>query len=187
MGVIRHIEEALKPRTKQYSPRRSYFYVCEAGRTPYEIFKDLSLGKSFSTRMLRALDNGRHVHNRLRGYLQSQGVVKAMEVEVKTKLFRGRADAIVYEDGSLAVLEIKSIRKQDFEKLTKFVPWMVYAQVQLYMNYLNIDKALVLFECKDDQRLKEYVLKRKPKTAREIIDKFSKLKTKLVEDGVMGG
>ena len=187
MGVIRHIEDALKPRTKQYSPKRSYFFVGEAGKKPYDLFKDLALGRTFSTRMLRAMDNGKHAHNRLRGYLQSRGVVKAVEVKIMTKLFRGRADAIVYEDGTLAVLEIKTVKKEDFEKLNRFVPWPVYAQTQLYMNFLNIDKALVLFECKDDQRLKEYCLKRRQKTARELILQFSKLKAKFVEEGVMSG
>jgi hypothetical protein len=118
-------------------------------------------------------------------YLYNIGVVKATEVQIKTGLFRGRADAILFNDGKLAVLEIKSVNKGEFGKLKKFASWQAYAQLQMYLHCLNIEDGIILVECKDDQRLKEFHIRRKPRIAREQIRQFAKLKTKLVEAGVM--
>jgi hypothetical protein len=53
------------------------------------------------------------------------------------------------------------------------------------MHFLKIDKGIILVECKDDQRLKAFHIRRKPRIAREQIRYFSKLKKKFVEAGVM--
>lgn len=184
MKVVPLILKTLKER-KREKKRRSYFYVSEAGKTPYEIFKALLGYQHISPRMQRVFDNGVAVHERIMAYLEKQGVVKAKEVKIRNKLFHGRADAIIYSDGRVAVLEVKSMNRDDFEKLRRFCDRKTYLQVQLYMHFLKIDEGIILVECKNDQRLKELQIKRKPRTARQLIKNFSRLKKRFVEAGVM--
>ena len=58
-------------------------------------------------------------------------------------------------------------------------------QLQLYMHFLRINDGIIVVECKDDQRLKEFDIKRKPRVAWEQIRYFSKLKSQFVKAGVM--
>jgi hypothetical protein len=54
---------------QSHCPQRSYFHVSEAGMTPYEAFKSITMPESHTPRMKRALHNGRDVHRRIRQYL----------------------------------------------------------------------------------------------------------------------
>jgi len=186
MKVIHIINKALeKKHPKTAKKKRSYFYISEAGKTPFEIFKSMNRYSYISPRIQRVFDNGNDVHDRIRSYLQKQGVVRGIEVKIKTGLLHGRADAIIFSDGRIAVLEIKSIKKEGFQKLKKYGTRKAYLQTQLYMHFLKIDNGVILFECKDDQRLKEFYIKRKPRVAQEQITYFSKLKNKFAGSGVM--
>ena len=184
MRVINIINKSLEHKGKKVSPKRGYFFISEAGKTPYEIFKSMNK-KHISPRMQRVFDNGNDVHDRIRKYLRKQGVIRGIEVRIKTILLHGRADAIIYADGKIAVLEIKSIKKDRFEKLKKYGTRKAYLQTQLYMHFLKINNGTILFECKDDQRLKEFQIKRKPRVAKEQIEYFSRLKNKFIKCGVM--
>jgi hypothetical protein len=185
MKVIPLILKTLNEKQRREKKNRDYFYISEAGSTPYEIFKALLGREGITDRKQRIFDNGNDVHDRIRGYLEKQGVVKAIEVKVGNELFHGRADAILYADGRVAVLEVKSMKKEDFENLKKYGNRRTYLQLQLYLHFLKINDGVILVECKDDQRLKEFHIKRKPAVARELITKFSKLRNKFLQAGVM--
>ena len=186
MTVTQIINRALeKNASKKIRKQRNYFYISEAGRTPFELFKKLTKNSKITPRMQRIFDNGICVHNRIRDYLVRQGVVKGIEVKIKNKLLHGRADAIIFADGKIAVLEIKSMNKACFENLRKYCNRNAYLQTQLYMHFLKIDDGIIIVECKDSQRLKEFHIKRKPRIAKEQINYFSKLKKKFVKSGVM--
>ena len=186
MNVIYLINKGLerKPRKKSM---KSYFYISDVGKTPYEIFKNLNGKAAYTPRQIRIFDNGTDVHNRIRKYLYRQGVVKAEEVYIKNSLFHGRADAILFGNGETAVLEIKSMNDRRFKKLKKFCDRNTYWQLQLYLHFLKIDRGIILVENKNDQRLKQFSIKRKERTARYLIAYFSKLKKKFCEAGVMAG
>jgi len=185
MKVISLINKSLEQKSSHFKRKRSYFYISEAGKTAQELYKSLTESKKLSPRKRRIFDNGRMVHDRLTRYLRKQGVVRSQEVEIKTKLFHGRADAIVYLNGDIAVLEIKSMRKADFDRLERFCPRQAYLQIQLYMHFLKMNEGVVLIECKDDQRLKEFQVRRKERVANETIKHFSRLKERFVKAGVM--
>lgn len=185
MKVIPLINKSLETKTKGIKQKRSWFYISEAGKTPFQIFKSMTGYNYISPRMKRIFHNGNHVHKRIIRYLVNQNVVTGIEVKINTRLLRGRADAIIFSDGKIAVLEVKSIKKEHFEKLREYCDRKVFLQIQLYLHFLKIDDGIILFECKDDQRLKEFHIKRKPRTAKEQFKYFSKLKTKFVKSGVM--
>jgi len=185
MKVIPLINKSLEASNNGRTRKRSYFYISEAGKKPFEIFKNMAGYNYISPRMKRIFDNGNDVHQRIVKYLVKQGVIRGIEVKIKTKLLHGRADAIIFSDGRIAVLEIKTMKKRDFERLKTFCNWKAYVQTQLYMHFLKIDNGIILVECKDDQRLKEFYLKRKPRVARQQISYLSKLKRSFVKAGVM--
>jgi hypothetical protein len=186
MKVIPLINKTLEEKSPRgVKKKRSYFYISEAGKTPFEIFKSMTGYDYVSHRMQRVFDNGNDVHERIIGYLIRQGVVAAREVRMRTRLFRGRADAIIFADGRIAVLEVKSMKKEDFQKLKKYGSRKAYLQLQLYLHFLGIDDGIILVECKDDQRIKEFHIKRKFRVAQELITQFTRLKRKFVEGGVM--
>ncbi len=186
MNVIALINESLESKARKgKKPKRTYFYVSEAGKTAYEIFKKLVTVGFYTPRVRRVLDNGNCVHDRIIGYLEQQGVVKAKNVKMNKWLFHGRADAILSIENKLVVLEVKSMNSNRFENLKKYGERCAYLQLQLYMHFLGIDDGIILVECKDDQRLKEFHIKRKLRVAQEVITKFAKLKKRFVEAGVM--
>ena len=184
MKIIEIINKSLE-HTLKLPKKRSYFYMSDAAKTPYELFRSMAGITQIKPRTRRLFDNGNDVHKRYIRYLEKAGVVKAVETKIQNKLFRGRADAIIDVDGRLAVLEIKSMSSKNFSKLKKYGTRQAYLQLQLYMHYLDIDDGIILVICNDDQRQKQFHIKRKYRVAREIIDKFYKLKYKFVQSGVM--
>ncbi len=130
-------------------------------------------------------------------------MLKTREVRVGDDLFHGFVDAIIQLTGEKPEpLEIKTVNKEDFEKLLKkgMPTWQSYIQIQLYLNYLRkANKGRILFietntledyvmpleEYRQDQRMKEFIVRKNEGIIRQTIQKFRKLKDRLVEDGVM--
>lgn len=184
MKIIQIINNALK-HTLKLPKKRSYFYVSDAAKTPYQLFKSMAGITQINPRTRRLMENGNDVHKRYIRYLEKAGVVKATEVAVRNRLFSGRADAVVFVDGKLCVLEIKSMNSENFSKLKKYGTRQAYLQLQLYMHFLGIDDGIILAICSDDQRMKEFYIRRKYRVAKEIMEKFYKIKQKFVAAGVM--
>ena len=189
---------------KQRKPKpRSYFYITEAGKTPYQIYKGLLLKQTYHPRIKRLMEIGRKTHRRVCKCLEEMGLLKAREVKVGDDLFHGFVDAIThlpYENPE--PLEIKTVGKKDFEKILRrgMPTWRSYIQLQLYMNYLRkANKGKILFiesnaledyvmpleEYRQDQRMKEFIVRKNPKIIRQTIQKFRRLKDVFVKDGVM--
>ena len=65
----------------------------------------------------------------------------------------GRADFLLDYNGTPYIIELKTIKKADFDKL--LAPKKDHAtQIQFYLNILNIERGAVLYECKDNQQIK---------------------------------
>lgn len=203
MKLATLINEHLKKKKPEKPKPRSYFYVTEAARTPYEIYKALLVKQAYPPRIRRLMEVGRKTHKRVCKYLEEMGLLKASEVRVGDDLFHGYVDAITQLPGEKPVpLEIKTVGKKDFEEiLRKGMPtWQSYIQLQLYLNYLRkANKGKILFieantledyvmpleEYRQDQRMKEFTVKKNPRVIRQTIQKFRRLKDKFVEAGVM--
>ncbi len=191
-------------RKKTENPKpRSYFYVSEAGKTPYEVYKGLILKQTCPARIRRLMEIGNTTHKRVCKYLQEMGYLKASEVKIGDGLFHGYVDAITHLPYEKPMpLEIKTVNKKDFEKIlrTGMPTWQSYIQVQLYLNYLRKsntgrilfietntleDYVMPLEDYMPEQRMKEFVVRKNPRVIRRTIEKFRRLKEVFVEDGVM--
>ena len=203
MKLTNLINDHLKKKKTEKRKPRSYFYISEAGKTPYEIYKRLLLKQTCPPKIRRLMEIGQKTHKRISKYLEEMGLLKAREVRVGDDLFHGFVDAIIQLPGeNPEPLEIKTVNKEDFEKLLKkgMPTWQSYIQIQLYLNYLRkANKGRILFietntledyvmpleEYRQDQRTKEFIVRKNEGIIRQTIQKFRKLKDRLVEDGVM--
>lgn len=116
-------------------------------------------GGTLDANVQRIFDVGHSVHVRIQTDLKAAGILEAAEVPVcdpKHRIF-GTADGVLFLHGKRMILEIKSINKDGFERLCR--PDMKHeCQLQLYMNMAGIKEGVVLYECKDNQRAKEYLV-----------------------------
>jgi hypothetical protein len=203
MKLATLINNHLKKKKPEKPKPRSYFYISEAGKTPYEIYKGLLLKQTYPPRIRRLMEIGRKTHKTVCKCLEEMGLLKAREVKVGDDLFHGYVDAIVQLPGEKPVpLEIKTVNKHDFESILKngMPTWKSYIQLQLYLNYLKkANKGRILFieantledhvmpleEYRQDQRTKEFLVRKNPRIINQTIQKFRRLKDRFVEGRVM--
>lgn len=203
MKLATLINDHLKKKKQSKPKPRSYFYITEAGKTPYEVYKGLLLKQKYPPRIRRLMEVGRKTHRRVCRYLEEMGLLKASEVRVGDDLFHGYVDAITHLPGEKPEpLEIKTVGRRDFENIVKrgMPTWKSYIQLQLYLNYLRkAKKGRILFieantledyvmpleEYRQDQRTKEFIVRKNPRVIRQTIQKFRRLKDVFVKDGVM--
>jgi len=198
------LTEHLKKKEQPEKPKaRSYFYVSEAGKTPYQIYKAMLLREKFPPYIRRVMEAGKKTHWLTCKHLGEMGFLKAKDVRVGDDLFHGFVDAIIHLPGEKPEpLEIKTVSKKYYEEIVrKGLPsWQAYVQLQLYMNYLRkVRKGRILFieanvlkdhvipleDYKAGQRMKEFEVWKNPKIIRQTLQKFRKLKETFVKDGVM--
>jgi len=95
----------------------------------------------------------------LQNLLDRMGVLKAREIPLEDTVLRieGHADGIVALGSKDYVLEIKSINEYGFIALRDAKPEHK-EQVNLYMHCLKIPRAFILYENKNRQEWKEYMI-----------------------------
>lgn len=139
---------------------RDYFYVSEAGKCPRAVFYSVKQApkKPMEPRAIRVLAVGDYMHMRLVGVLASMGVLRSAEVDIaKQNLVHGRADAIVSINNELYVVDFKSINSNAFKYLNEPKSEHI-KQVQLYMHFFQIPRAIILYECKDKSEILEFLV-----------------------------
>ncbi len=127
----------------------------------------------FDSCILRIFDNGHAVHRRLQDYLTAIGILKQVEVPVANEEYeiRGHADGIIEINGVTGILEIKGMNSNQF--YSAFEPKEEHLiQVNVYMFCLDIPRACLLYECKDDQHLKEFYIKQDRAVLGPILEKI---------------
>lgn len=156
---------------------RTHFYITDAGKCPRSVwfaFKKFPK-KERDARVMRIFEHGDYTHMRIMSALFSIGAVKAIEVALQNELLHGRADGIVTVNNEPYVLELKSINSFGFKKLEQPKKEHV-KQLMLYLHYFNIQKGIFLYENKDNQDLKEYMIEYDKQTAEQLISEMQTLK-----------
>ncbi len=166
------------------SRERAYFYVSDVGKCPralYFHFKDVPRERP-DPRVLRIFDEGEYTHRRLLSVLYSLGIVQASEVRTPPDdLIHGRTDAIVTLNEKPYIVEFKSSAGYKFTKLKE--PRQDHVdQTQLYMHYFNIPRAILLYENKNTQHLKEFELEYDEERVEDLIKGFEFLRGQIEKD-----
>ena len=109
----------------------------------------------------RIFDNGGYLEERMDEYFTKLDIVDDREKVVKLDEppISGRVDFILRhgEFGQVA-LELKSINARGFGALNKGPKPEHVIQLQIYLNLLPMEKGVILYENKNDQQLKSFVL-----------------------------
>ena len=135
-------------------------------------------------RSSRVMHNGDFVHARLAEVLQKVGVLKEEDVEVslpENDIVRGRVDAIIEVDGEKLVVDFKSMNSFQFKTLESPSPDHV-KQVMLYLHFLSLKKALLVYECKNTQELKEFEVLYDDNVVNQSLAYFYRLKSQINQD-----
>lgn len=82
---------------------------------------------------------------------------KEVPIQDDEIMMRGHADGIVVLEGQEYLLEIKSINDNGFKNLTEAMEHH-RVQANLYMKNRGLKAVIFLYECKNDQNLKEYIV-----------------------------
>lgn len=89
---------------------------------------------------------------------------------IESKKISGYTDGLLVRSGSRVVLELKSIKEQNFSALVGPQPDH-NEQVQLYIEGFKADYAIVQYESKNSQDIKEYVVDRDEVKIKELLDR----------------
>jgi len=139
----------------------------------YRIYFDGDADRSFPPRVLRIFDNGHCVHRRIQKYLAEVGILKQTEVPVENEEYNivGTCDGIIEIGSKQGVLEIKSMNSTQFYSTYQPKPEHLI-QINVYMFCLGIPRGCLLYECKNDQELKEFYLKQDNVILMPILEKI---------------
>ena len=132
-------------------------------------------------RIQRIFDNGNKVHNRyLRHYIDRMPAIEVIAVEEnvidESYWLKGSPDALIMDKVTKIkyVFELKSIKGEDFARLLQPMP-VHEVQVRIYMHLTKIDQAIVLYENKNTQETKEFVLKADEVKTKKLLDQCDRI------------
>jgi len=99
------------------------------------------------------------------------------------EIVSGRADAILCLNNENYVLDIKSINSYIFKNMQAPKEENV-CQVQLYMHFFDIKKAILLYVDKDQQDIKEFLVDYDQTLCKSLLDKFYALKDDIEQNKI---
>jgi CRISPR/Cas system-associated exonuclease Cas4 (RecB family) len=173
---------------RQKDREQHHFYITDAGRCPRSIFfKFKNVPREvIEANVLRMFDHGDHIHQMIMKPLLSIRDIHVVASEINIppqELVSGRADAIISNGKEMYVLDIKSMNSMIFKNLAEPKPENL-DQIQLYLHYFKVPKGILLYVNKDNQQLKEFVVKYDKARVNSLIKGLEDLKTKIEKDVV---
>ena len=182
--LIKTINEYLSKRPKTDRPKFC-FHPSSLHKSPrelYYLYLDGDSDQEFEPRILRVFDNGHTVHGRLQEYLHRAGLLIQGEVPVENEEYeiRGHMDGIIEINGVKGVLEIKSMNSNQFCSCFEPRPDHLI-QINVYMFCTGIPRGALLYECKDNQELREFYVKQDHSILNPILEKIRFVQTCLAE------
>ena len=154
------------------------FYITDAGKCPRAVFFKFKNAprEPMDARILRIFERGENIHRSIFNILYRLRLGVVTEIPIPSQeIISGRADAILCIGNQNYVLDIKSINSMLFRKLVEPKEENVF-QVQLYMHFFNITKAILLYIDKDQQEMKEFFVNYDEVLCKGLLDKFYALK-----------
>jgi hypothetical protein len=183
--LVQLIDDYLQHRPKDERSKHC-FHPSSLHKSPRELYYNYLEGdnnQEFDSRLYRIFDNGHDVHARIQRYLKDIGILKKAEISVENAEYeiKGHADGIIEIEGAEGVLEIKSMNANQFYSCYEPKPEHL-TQISAYMFCLNISQGCLLYECKDNQELKEFYVKLDPNILQPILKKIRYVQACLKEE-----
>ena len=131
-------------------------------RYVYLSYNGILPAQSITGNLQRIFDNGNYLEYRINKYFEKLGIARKREVPLKleTPNISGR---------------LKSINTRNFD-LLKVAPKEDHMiQIQIYLNLAAYDHGIVLYENKNDQKLKAFKVDKDPKMWDNILKRLFKI------------
>ncbi|MDP2741695.1 MAG: Dna2/Cas4 domain-containing protein [bacterium] len=162
------------------------FYITDAGKCPRAVFFKFKNAprEAMDARILRIFEHGEHIHRNIFNILYRLRIGVTTEIPIPAQeIISGRADAILCINNENYVLDIKSMNSMIFRNLSQPKEENV-CQIQLYMHYFNIKNGILLYIDKDQQNIKEFVVRYDENLVKSLLDGFYDLKSKIDANNV---
>ena len=157
-----HLKESQRP------ARQGVFYPSALGsdcdRYLYNCFHGLVKQEEISAISRRIFDCGDYLGYRYEKYFKKMGMLLGTELAIKSALppISGRLDFLItHEQYGPSIIELKSINHRGFAALTEPKPEHTI-QLQIYLNLSIYEYGIVLYEDKNDQKIKAFGAKKDP-------------------------
>tara|TARA_R110000824_G_scaffold67689_2_gene175278 strand:+ start:107 stop:781 length:675 start_codon:yes stop_codon:yes gene_type:complete len=157
-----------------------YVWLCYHGKM---------VDQPLPAKLQRIFQNGSFLEERVEVWLKNLNILVDREVSVKQDIppISGRIDFLIkHYDFGLIPIELKSINTAGFAKLRGPKPEH-QTQIQMYLNMGNYDKGTVLYENKNDQKIKTFIVDRDPEQWADILERCFRIQETLVTPEKCGG
>ena len=165
-------------RGKMSPHRGEVFYPSALGSTCdkylYASFNGFLPWEDLDPRVKRIFDTGSSLEDRMTKYFTKMNILIAREQPLKlaSPPISGRLDFIIaHPTKGKAVLELKSINDKGFNELKNSPKQDHFIQLQIYLNLLKQDYGIVLYENKNDQKLKAFKVQRDIKVWETLLER----------------
>lgn len=168
-GEDRHGSEVFHP-SSFGNPCDRYLYLNFHGLLPL---------KKIDAQLRRIFDHGNITEERYSKYFEKMRVVIGREVRARLEdpPIHGRADFHLYfQKYGHVLIELKTINDAGFKKLIESQPGH-RMQLQSYLNILNIDTGIVLYENKNNQAIKAFQIKKSIEDWADILERCKKIQS----------
>ena len=174
--LIKSLEESLGgPQRKN---REGVFYPSMLGsycmRLLYLAYNGLLPEQVIDDNLQRIFDNGNFLEERMATYFTKMDILLDREIEAKsdTPPISGRADFLLkHGDYEQIGLELKSINDRGFAALKNRPKREHTVQLQIYLHILELPYGVVLYENKNNQKLKAFGMLPDPDIWAQIVKK----------------
>ena len=174
--LIKSLEESLGgPQRKN---REGVFYPSMLGsycmRLLYLAYNGLLPEQVIDDNLQRIFDNGSWLEERMASYFTKMDILLDREMEAKSTNppISGRADFLLkHEDYDNICLDITSINDKGFEALNNRPKREHTVQLQIYLHILKLPYGVVLYENKNNQKLKAFGMLPDPEIWAQIVKK----------------
>ena len=164
-----------------YPPREGVFHPStlsnKCDRAVWLIYHGHMPNTPLDANLQRIFQNGNYLEKRVEQWFLNMGILIAREIPVKfaAPVMSGRIDFLIkHSNIGIIPIELKSINTSGFGKLTK--PKDEHQlQLQMYLNMGEYSMGTVLYENKNDQKIKSFVVERDLKQWDSILDRCYKI------------
>ena len=163
------------------SPRKGVFYPSTISNTCDRIvwlsFNGLMPQLPLPANLKRIFENGAFLEDRVAKWFEDLDILVDRELPVKfdNPPISGRIDFLIkHDEYHIYPIELKSINQRGFSLLQRPKPEN-RIQLQTYLNIGNFDRGTILYECKNDQKIKAYILEKNEYEWNNIINRCLKI------------
>lgn len=151
---------------KMYPPRGGVFHPSVLSNTcdryVWLCYHGRMVEQPLPPTLQRIFQNGNFLEKRVEDWFEKMRILLGREVVVKQESppISGRIDFVIrHNEYGIIPIELKSINMAGFAKLTEPKPEH-QVQLQIYLNMAEYEQGTVLYENKNDQRIKSFLVKR---------------------------